>query len=59
MRTWTAQFASAGRGIARASAALATFLFVTTTCALAQPAEEAGGGEAALKVPDLSSVSSF
>src|ERR1039458_1925996 len=57
MRTWTACFASARRGIARASVALATLLFVTTTCALAQPAEEAGGGEAALKLPDLSSVS--
>src|ERR1019366_10762219 len=57
MRTWTAHFASARRGIARASLALATLLFVTTTCALAQPAEEAGGGEAALKLPDLSSVS--
>src|ERR1035438_865251 len=57
MRTWTARFASARRGIARASLALATLLFVTTTCALAQPADEAGGGEAALKLPDLSSVS--
>src|SRR5271166_2551867 len=57
MRTWTACFASARRGIARASVALATLLFVTTTCALAQPASEAGGGEAALKLPDLSSVS--
>jgi K(+)-stimulated pyrophosphate-energized sodium pump len=58
MRTWTACFASARRGIARASVALATLLFVTTTCALAQPADEAaGGGEAALKLPDLSSVS--
>jgi K(+)-stimulated pyrophosphate-energized sodium pump len=57
MRTWTACFVSARRGIARVSVALATLLFVTTTCALAQPAEEAGGGEAALKLPDLSSVS--
>jgi len=56
MPNWTARFASAGRGIARASAALATFLFVTTACALAQPAGEAGG-EASLKVPDLSTVS--
>jgi len=54
--TSTARFASAGRLIARASAALATFLLVMTTCALAQPADEAGGGEAALKLPDLSSV---
>ncbi len=56
MRTLTAHFASASRGIAKASAALATLLFVTTAC-FAQPAEEAGGGEAALKLPDLSSVS--
>ena len=56
MRTWTACFVSARRGIVRVSAALATLLFVTTTCALAQPAGEAGG-EAALKVPDLSTVS--
>src|SRR5271169_6012939 len=56
MPNWTAHFASTGRGIARASAALATFLLVTTACAFAQPAEEAGGGEAALKLPDLSSV---
>jgi K(+)-stimulated pyrophosphate-energized sodium pump len=58
MRTLTAPFASASRKIAKASAALATFLFLTTACALAQPAEEAvGGGEAALKLPDLYSVS--
>jgi K(+)-stimulated pyrophosphate-energized sodium pump len=56
MRNWTARFASAGRGIARASAALATFLFVTTAFALAQPLGETGG-EAGLKVPDLSTVS--
>jgi K(+)-stimulated pyrophosphate-energized sodium pump len=56
MRNWTARIASAGRGIARASAALATFLLVTTASALAQTAGEAGG-EAALKVPDLSTVS--
>ncbi|MGB9197455.1 MAG: hypothetical protein WCB53_11090, partial [Terriglobales bacterium] len=52
---WTAKIASAGREIARASAALTALLLVTTTCALAQPAEV--GGEAALKVPDLSTVS--
>jgi K(+)-stimulated pyrophosphate-energized sodium pump len=56
MRNWTARFASAGRGIARASTALATFLFVTAACALAQTPGETGG-EAALKVPDLSTVS--
>ncbi len=56
MRNWTARFASARCGIARAAAAFATLLFVTTTCALAQPAGEVGG-EASLKVPDLSTVS--
>jgi K(+)-stimulated pyrophosphate-energized sodium pump len=58
IRTLTAHVASASRGIAKASAAFAAFLFVTTAC-FAQPAEEAGGGEAALKLPDLSSVSFF
>jgi K(+)-stimulated pyrophosphate-energized sodium pump len=58
---WTTQFASArfastGRGLARAFTTLATLLLLLTTCALAQPTGEVGG-EAALKVPDLSSVS--
>ncbi|MGA9558467.1 MAG: sodium-translocating pyrophosphatase [Terriglobales bacterium] len=52
----SAGFASIGRGLARASATLATLLLVLTTCALAQPTGEVGG-EASLKVPDLSSVS--
>ena len=55
MRTWSAQFVSVRSAIARAMAFVA-LLFVTTTCALAQPAGEVGG-EAALKVPDLSTVS--
>jgi len=55
MRTLTARFLSASRALAKASAALATLLFLTTACAVAQPAE--AGGEAALKVPDLSTVS--
>jgi K(+)-stimulated pyrophosphate-energized sodium pump len=46
---------SAKRRLARTSATLATLLLLTTGCALAQPAAE--GGEAALKLPDLSSVS--
>jgi len=57
MRTWTARFASAGRGFAKASAALSTLLLIASTFALAQPTDEAGGGEAALKLPDLHSVS--
>ena len=51
MRTWNANFASIGRWFAT----LATLLLLTAGCALAQPAEE--GGEAALKLPDLSTVS--
>ena len=60
MCTWTAKIASVGRWFARrrlakTSATLATLLLLTAGSALAQPAEE--GGEAALKLPDLSSVS--
>jgi K(+)-stimulated pyrophosphate-energized sodium pump len=60
MRTWNANLASVGRWFARrrfakTSATLATLLLLTAGSALAQPAEE--GGEAALKLPDLSSVS--
>jgi len=57
MRTLTAPFAFASRTITKLSAALTAFLLLTTVSAFAQPAEEAGGGEAALKLPDLSSVS--
>jgi K(+)-stimulated pyrophosphate-energized sodium pump len=52
-----ATLASVGGRFAKVSASLATLLLLTATCALAQPSEEAGGGEAALKLPDLSSVS--
>jgi K(+)-stimulated pyrophosphate-energized sodium pump len=55
MRTWNVNLASIGRQLAKATASLATLLLLTTGYALAQPAEE--GGEAALKLPDLSSVS--
>jgi K(+)-stimulated pyrophosphate-energized sodium pump len=59
MRTWNANLASVGRWFAKKwlgkiSAPL-TILFLASASALAQPAEE--GGEAALKLPDLSSVS--
>ncbi len=64
MRTWNASLASVGcwivkRRIAKASATLVTLLLLTAGCALAQPAEQTSeaGGEAALKLPDLSSVS--
>ncbi|MBZ5665878.1 MAG: sodium-translocating pyrophosphatase [Acidobacteriia bacterium] len=60
MRTWNANLASVGRWFAKKrfveiSATLATLLLLTAGHALAQPAEE--GGEAALKLPDLSTVS--
>ena len=57
MRTWMATLASVGGRFAKASVSLATLLLLTATCALAQPAEEAAGGEASLKLPDLSTVS--
>ncbi|MGO8985470.1 MAG: sodium-translocating pyrophosphatase [Terriglobales bacterium] len=47
---------SVARCFTKLSATLATFLLLTAGCALAQPAESEGG-EAALKLPDLSSVS--
>jgi K(+)-stimulated pyrophosphate-energized sodium pump len=55
MRTLNANFVSVGRRFAKTLATLATLLLLTAGHALAQPAEE--GGEAALKLPDLSSVS--
>src|SRR5277367_6449680 len=55
MRTWIASLASVGPWLAKTSATLASLLLVTAGHALAQPTEE--GGEAALKLPDLSSVS--
>src|ERR1019366_2851976 len=63
MRTWNANLASVGRWFAekrfaKTSATLATLLLLTAGHALAQPAAQTEeGGEAALKLPDLSSVS--
>jgi len=57
MRTWNANLASVGRRLMRISATLATLLLLTAGYALAQPATEEAGGEAALKLPDLSTVS--
>jgi K(+)-stimulated pyrophosphate-energized sodium pump len=69
MRTWNVNLAFVGhwlakksfapgsfakKSLAKTSATLATLL-LTAGCAMAQPAE--AGGEAALKLPDLSSVS--
>jgi K(+)-stimulated pyrophosphate-energized sodium pump len=55
MRTWNTSLASAGRRFAKTFLALATLQLATAGCALAQTDE--AGGEAALKLPDLSSVS--
>src|SRR5580700_2805857 len=60
MRTWLANAAFQGRravsGFLKTSLALASLLTVGTASALAQPASEPAGGEASLKLPDLSSV---
>ena len=55
MRTWIATAASSGCRLARVSAAILMMLALGCVAALAQPSEEVGG-EASLKVPDLSSV---
>src|SRR5580700_10495751 len=57
MRTWIADLVSRGCGFAHGrAAAVAAFVAVAASAALAQPASEVGG-EAGLKLPDLSSVS--
>jgi K(+)-stimulated pyrophosphate-energized sodium pump len=55
MRTWMETLASKGFRLSKTFATLTTLMLLTAATALAQPAEE--GGEAALKLPDLSSVS--
>src|SRR5712672_2606833 len=57
MRTWMETLASEGVRLSKTFATFATLLLLTAASALAQPAGEAGGGEAALQLPDLSSVS--
>jgi K(+)-stimulated pyrophosphate-energized sodium pump len=61
MRTWLATAAFQGRrvvtGFLKTTFALATLLTVGAASALAQPSGESAGGEASLKLPDLSSVS--
>ncbi len=57
MRTWNANLASVGRRFTNTLATLATLLLLTAGSALAQPAAAEEGGEAALKLPDLSTVS--
>ena len=62
MRTWNVNLASVGHWFGkirptRNSAILAILPLLTAGYALAQPATDEGGGEAALNLPDLSSVS--
>jgi K(+)-stimulated pyrophosphate-energized sodium pump len=61
MRTWLATAAFQGRrvvtGFLKNILTAATLLTVGATAAFAQPAGESAGGEASLKLPDLSSVS--
>src|SRR5258708_14837059 len=58
MRTWLAAAAFFTRGMSPKLSAVAALLTVGAASALAQPAGE-GGGEASLKLPDLSQVSFF
>jgi K(+)-stimulated pyrophosphate-energized sodium pump len=57
MRTWLGTIAFQGRRIVTALARPACVLIATAATCWAQPASEAAGGEASLKLPDLSSVS--
>ena len=55
MRNWLSSFASARVGMLKFAVTLFSFIALSATAALAQP--EAAGGEANLRLPDLSSVS--
>jgi K(+)-stimulated pyrophosphate-energized sodium pump len=57
MRTWLATAAFFPRRMGTKLFAVAALLTVGAATALAQPAGEAGGGEASLNLPDLSQVS--
>ncbi|MGH9494160.1 MAG: sodium-translocating pyrophosphatase [Candidatus Sulfotelmatobacter sp.] len=57
MRTWLATAAICSRRMAKKISAVAALLTVGAVSAFAQP--ESAGGEAALKLPDLSQVSFF
>ena len=57
MRIWMETLASEGFRLSKNFATLAIFLFLIGGSAFAQPAGDTGGGEAALQLPDLSSVS--
>ncbi len=58
MRIWLAGIVSHARGFAQTLAAILTMITLGASAALAQPSGEAGG-EASLKLPDLSSVNFF
>src|ERR1700739_1054380 len=59
MRTWRATAALVSRRMAMNISAVVALLTVGAAAAFAQPAGEAAGGEASLKLPDLSQVSFF
>jgi K(+)-stimulated pyrophosphate-energized sodium pump len=59
MRTWLATAALVSRRMAMKISAVAALLTVGAAAAFAQPTGEAAGGEASLKLPDLSQVSFF
>ncbi|MGC2195745.1 MAG: hypothetical protein WA628_13795 [Terriglobales bacterium] len=56
MRTWMATATSLGGRIRNPFASVLTLLLLCCSTALAQPGSESVGGEAALKLPDLSDV---
>jgi K(+)-stimulated pyrophosphate-energized sodium pump len=56
MRAWLTKFLCFGRRLVKTCAAAASLFALSAATALAQPASEAPGGEAGLKLPDLSSV---
>jgi K(+)-stimulated pyrophosphate-energized sodium pump len=56
MRTWMAAAASLGCQIRKTAAAVAALILASSSLALAQPTGETVGGEAGLKLPDLSQV---
>ena len=59
MRTWLATAAFFSRRMAMKISAVVALLTVGAAAAFAQPAGETAGGEASLKLPDLSQVSFF
>ena len=59
MRTWLATAAVVTRRMATKMSAAVVLLTLSTAAAFGQPAGESAGGEAALKLPNLSQVSFF